>query len=1412
MAEDVPAEGTAPQEAPPRRRGPLRPLRIAMTALLGMVLLVVAMAIGIDTKPGHRLIARQIAALNFANGMKISVGRIEGSIYGAITLHDLALRDSRGAFLSAPRVAVDWRPLAYLRSHVDIRSASAPRMVLHRIPALKGTPKTDTPLLPNLDIDIGALRIDQFIAEPAVAGERRILALQGSAHIADARARMRASAVTLAAANKGADKGAGDRLDLRLDARPAQQQLNIVLALDAPASGVIAALAGIDQPLAIRLGGRGNWTKWDGTLAANLGGQDLAQLALTARDGTFGLKGPLRIAQVLGADTARMLAPVANLDLTAKLAKRRGTMSGVVSGDNFRLVPAGVIDLADNRFDQFRLKLDLPGAMPLAANLTGFGLSANLTANGTFAAPEIAYHLRANRLVISGTSLAGLTASGTARAGRDQWLIPVKAQVRQITGLETVAGGTLANITLSGDLAARWPQLVSDNLRIRSDRVDARVILTADTGKGRYAAAIDGRIDQYRLASVGMFAVQTRLDLQQRGPGFAIAGTVRARSTALTNDTLKTYLGGNLAAFADVSYGTDGIGRIANLRLTSPELRVTGGRGAWFPDGRITLDAAGTSPRYGALGLRLAGTIASPDARITASKPGLGIGLANLEARITTAPGGYRLDASGDTDYGPLRADVTLGLGQRTALQINRANLSGVDFAGSLTQTVSGPFAGTLTANGNGITGTLRLGAEGKYQAADFELHARNAVFAGPAQFSVGSANATGRLILFERPQVNADVEVSSTRFGAFDLAAGRVKVDYRDGRGHAAALVEGTSGAPFRLALNADMAEQLWRVAVQGRVRGQTIRTLGPARIVPGKGRYELQPASLAVGGGTARIAGSYGPGLTVQSRVEGIDLGVLNAFVPGYGIGGAASGSIDFAQDNPSAIPRAEARLMLTNFTRTNATMISQPVAVNFIARLAPEGSEARAVIRRQGSVIGRLVASLGPLAGSGGDWTGRLAAAPLSGGIRYDGNADTLFSLAGQTGQSITGPFSLAADFSCTVADPCLNGVVRGRNLTYENLAYGTQLTKIDLAGRFTGNQLDLTSLTGQAGNGTISASGRIGLSAAAGYPMDLTARLNQARLARSEALSASATGTLRLTKQAGQPALLSGDLRLPETRYQLVREGAASVPRLTGVRFRSDRATRINGDEAAAAMPNLFASLRLDLRLQAPERLYVSGMGLNSEWGAEFQLTGTSAAPQMTGQVRLIRGTLDFAGHAFDLQEGRINFAGGPVNDPTVAISATENIEDLAVSVNVTGRATDPRVTFTSSPALPDDEILSRILFGSSIANLSAIQAVQLASSLNALRATSGGLNPLGRLRSATGISRLRILAPDEASGRGTALAAGQYLTDNIYIELVTDARGFTATQLEVSLTRWLSLLSQAGGSGANSVNLRIRKDY
>ncbi|MEL7318329.1 MAG: translocation/assembly module TamB domain-containing protein [Pseudomonadota bacterium] len=175
-------------------------------------------------------------------------------------------------------------------------------------------------------------------------------------------------------------------------------------------------------------------------------------------------------------------------------------------------------------------------------------------------------------------------------------------------------------------------------------------------------------------------------------------------------------------------------------------------------------------------------------------------------------------------------------------------------------------------------------------------------------------------------------------------------------------------------------------------------------------------------------------------------------------------------------------------------------------------------------------------------------------------------------------------------------------------------------------------------------------------------------------------------------------------------------------------------------------------------------------------------------------------------------GAFGFTGSSTPDPRIAITATETIQNVAVSVNVGGSAFTPEFQFTSSPGLPQDEILARILFGSSIANLSALEAVQLAQSLNALSGSGGGLNPLGALRSATGIDRLRVLGADEATGQGTALAAGQYISDDIYVEVITDARGFTATQLEISLTQTLSVLSQAGGVGGTNVNLRYRKDY
>jgi len=1409
MAEDAAfaAEDAAPAKP---RSWPLTILRWIGLTLLGLILLFALFLVGLNSDAGRRFVVTQIEKYEFENGMKIGIGRLDGSLYGQMVIRDFTLSDPKGVFLASPEVRVDWRPIRYLANHVDVRSATAATMTMRKMPEFKVVPDTGEPLLPDLDIDVGALRVDRFIFEPAVARERQEARIAGKIAIADRRAQVTATAETIGANAKG------DTLKLLLDAVPEANRLAITLDVNAPQGGVLAAMGGFKEPLVAKLDGRGDWKVWNGNLTANLGAAPLARVALTAREGTFAAKGTAQASRLLTGPMAEILGAETAIDLTARLDERKAAIDGRLSSDAARLGISGGVDFGASRYEGLQLAVNIlrPGAIAPAVRANG--LRATATLDGGFALPTVAYQANANSLAVNDIIVEGLSLAGKARVDADQIIIPVSGRAARIRGLDTVAGGTLVAVRLDGDLAYSNGRILSDNLSLRSPRIDAKAIVIADLNKGFYTGAIDGRINDYRVESVGMFDIDTDADLKTapRG-GFEIVGRVRARSTKLFNSSVRDFLGGNATASSDVRYGTDGIVRFSNLRLSAPRLRVTSGQGSYAPNGQIQLAARANSTDYGPVGVQLAGTISDPRAVVTAERPGLGIGLAKLVAKINGAPNGYRLAATGDTDYGPLSADVVLltATGPLT-IDVERGDLSGIGFNGRLVKSDAGPFVGQLNASGQGLGGLVRLTAAGQYQAAAINVRANDVVLPGAAKLAIGSAIVDADVTLYDTPHIVADIQIAQTRIREYDIAVGRVKIDYRDGTGKAQALVEGTSGVPFRIAANADLTPKLWRASVQGRAAGINFSTTSPARIIPGRDGYELLPTAVNLGrGSSARVAGRFGDGIMIQSRLDRVNIAILNAVYPDMGLGGRASGSLDFEQANSDSFPRADARLTISDFTRTTAASVSQPVDVNFAGKLLSDGGEARAVMRKRGSVIGRLQASLRPLGPGAGDWMTRLQAAPLGGGIRYNGPADTLYSFFGPADQHVSGPIAAAADFSCSVANPCLAGVVRGKDMVYENQTYGTRLTNMGVNGRFTGNRLEIEQLTAKAGDGTIQAKGYISLASADGYPMNISATLDNARLAKSDNIAARATGNLTLEKAAGQAALLSGSLRLPETRYRIVREGAAQVPVLTGVRRKPAAGRpRVSGDGLSAVGGSLFDLIRLDIALKAPDEIYVSGMGLESEWKADVILRGTTEAPRVTGEIELVRGTLGFAGRSFELQEGRVTFPTGDAYDPAIRLVASETIETVTVTVSVTGRASNPQIAFSSVPGLPQDEIVSRILFGDSITTLSPLQAVQLASSLNTLSSSGGGLSPLGALQSATGIDRLRVLGPDDTVGRGTALAAGQYITKDIYIEVITDARGYTATQLEISLTPALSVLSQAGGSGQSNLSIRYRKDY
>ena len=310
-------------------------------------------------------------------------------------------------------------------------------------------------------------------------------------------------------------------------------------------------------------------------------------------------------------------------------------------------------------------------------------------------------------------------------------------------------------------------------------------------------------------------------------------------------------------------------------------------------------------------------------------------------------------------------------------------------------------------------------------------------------------------------------------------------------------------------------------------------------------------------------------------------------------------------------------------------------------------------------------------------------------------------------------------------------------------------------------------------------------------------------NAALLERDD-IAATVTGPIAIQSD-GDGGVISGDLDLVRSRFTLGRAAAvATIPELKVIEVNR------RGEEFEA--PAAASPWRLNIKAKARNRLTVTGLGLDSEWRADLQIGGTVTSPTILGTTDLVRGGYEFAGRRFDLTEGHIRFTGNSPVNPTLNIQAEANLSDISATIHVTGTGLQPEISFTSTPALPQDELLSRLLFGTSITSLSAPEALQLAAAVAALQGGGGGLDPINSVRKAAGLDRLRIVPADPTQEQGTSIAAGKYLTRKTYVELITDGQGYSATKIEYQITRWLSLLGSISTLGRQSVNVRVSKDY
>ena len=269
--------------ATPKRR---RISRMVLFGFAGILALILVTIFALDKPPGRRFLIDRIEAMEPANGLRIRIGRIDGSIYGRMTISDLRLYDPEGLFFEVPEIELDWQPGVYLYANrLHLSSLTSELAILHRAPGLIPSDDQNQPILPSFDIHVGTFDISRFRFEEAIAGERCNASLAGSADIRSGRARVQL---------QGNSLDSEDRLALNLDAEPDGDVFDLNVDLYAPGDGIIAGLTGVERSLAIDIAGSGTWEQWDGYARADSGDDRVINLDPEARDGAFVPRAPRR--------------------------------------------------------------------------------------------------------------------------------------------------------------------------------------------------------------------------------------------------------------------------------------------------------------------------------------------------------------------------------------------------------------------------------------------------------------------------------------------------------------------------------------------------------------------------------------------------------------------------------------------------------------------------------------------------------------------------------------------------------------------------------------------------------------------------------------------------------------------------------------------------------------------------------------------------------------------------------------------------------------------------------------------------------------------------------------------------------------------------------------------------------------
>lgn len=1377
---------------------------MVLVFLLTVGVLLLGLRIAPLTQEMRMFIQTRAEGLQVGPYGRLHLEGLDGDIWRDFTVRKLTVVDGKGVWLEADGLRIRWRYAELLRSRLHVTDVTAARLQLIRQPI----PKTDNrppgkPPSFSYAIDRMKTRVEMAPA----------FAIQKGVYDLDAGFAMEDRGATTVRLDAKSVLRPGDFLTLALELGKGQ-----ALKLDADAKevkgGALAGALGLDAAQPFDLAAHLSGTLANGQLQAVV--HSGAAIPLQARGAWNPKGGGLGAHVVLGASrwTAYLTSAFGPEAQVALIGKQH---SGSLYDMDVRLIASNIVLMGKGPLDVAKRSspgLNLAVVVNDLHKLTPFPQMGGGKASGVIAGAlddlRFSGDAEARDLELWGWRLK--RAAGPVKVGWKKGELDVQGNV---AGFGGSGAGVIA------EAGGATPKASFDVVRLKDGRVLIKSLDAA--GKGVRLQGTGGQNPLFQglsfkgdlqITDLGQVLPGAGGGLQASWSAGQDAGfnkpwvfTAEGRGARMTTGTaeIDRLMGPDphLTLSANFVDGAFNVGKAA-LEGAKEKASAEGRWGlagdvdfklAWEAEGPFGFGPLEIDGKAEGVG-RITGTTGAPKIELAANFgsiafPKMTVRQAHMDLTLEQGKDGSdgAVALGGQSDYGAARARANFRfLSAGIDLTAIDADAGGVKAKGGLSLRDGSPSSADLAVDigpgallGEGeAKGSVKIVGDGKAARADVDLTAKGVVLRDqPLALATAHLTASGRL---------SQLPYTLTADGAWLRTP--VKVDgagvlAKDPKGYAVTF----SGS--------------------GNLRRAPFRTLEPVTV-----RLDQDDKSarlrLALGGGQAQLDGSMaGSAVTLNAALTGVDLsflsedftGGLDAHFALQGQGPELHGAFD------AALKDAKSR-----DARRGLSIDGQFKGVLQAGRITLDGKlGSQQGLTSTANLVLPAEASAAPF---------RIALVKtkaMQGSFEANGEIQPLWDLFLGGERTLGGKLMAKADISGTIADPKVTGRVDLMDGLFDDYASGLKLRAVNLGAALNTDSITIDRFQGtDAGKGRMDGSGRMNLARDGGG--NLTLNLTGFRLVDNDTAQADASGQVALTREADGKAKLTGALDIIRGEVNAAARTGPNIITMDVVEknkpFRLDEQL---APPVTAAQPQ--GVVALDVTLKAKRGILIKGRGLDLDMSMDARVTGTTLKPVFDGDAHVVRGDYDFAGKRFEFDNRGVVHLSNDPNFIRLDLTATREDPSLTAVIRIQGTAAKPRITLTSNPVLPNDEVLSQVLFGASAAQLSPLEAAQLASALSAL-AGGGGFDVVGNLRAFARLDRLALVGGTAATG--VSVAGGKYLTDNVYVELAGGGRAGPSVQVEYRVTRNLSVVSklanqtttQGGGVpvGGASLSVRWRHDF